>query len=210
MFLGGLVRLACGGGVEVGQALAEALAIMGPPEREVNTSRGSVMFFGRTLIEIDNGIVSYVSVTPGGKRREPAKPVTVRVNVLGDAKAEKAPSPPGEQVQEGAGLDQDGVSVNVGLPTPRGDGWSSLALVQNRLELVARLKRSLLMESYFAVFRPYGTVSKSYDDRKDLSCHDIRDKTGDPMKCYGQDLEIRDPALADLQTQSTLGRPADR
>ena len=62
--------LAGGQGLVEGQTRAEVLATMGEPEREVESDRGSIMFFGRTLIELEDGRVSYVSVTP--KRVAPA------------------------------------------------------------------------------------------------------------------------------------------
>jgi len=133
----------------------------------------------------------------------------VHVNVVGDKKAKETP-PSEKAAAAGDGPQPDEVTLNVGLPTPPGEGWRDFAVEQNRLELVARLKRALLIESYMTVFRPEGMVSKPYSERKELSCHDVSDKVGEPMKCYGQDIEIRDPALSDLKTESTISRQGDR
>jgi len=208
-------------GVKEGQTRAEIVASVGPPERETKTARGSVMFFGRTLVEIENGVATYVSVTPGGAAPVKPKPVRVRFNIVGDTKAEEQHAPESkdkgvekrpekdELVANLGGARSDTATAGAGEAKFSGAGWSSFALKQNKLELVARLKRSLLMESYISLFRPDGTLSKPYEERRDLSVHDVRDKIGESMKCYGQDLEVRDPSLADLQTRSSLSRPEE-
>ncbi len=196
----------------IGRPRAQVLEIYGPPEREVNTDRGTVMFYGGLLLDINGGKISYVTISPGGRM-----PVPLRARGLSRPPAEReTPAPAAERSGSppvGGGGGGGGGGGDGGLEDPLAEMgmWRVFALQRNEANFVARLRRVVFADSYRALFT-YDKHAKTHEERSTLSCHDVRDRRGNQVKCYGQDLDIREssPTLNDLKPVSIVADGSQR